>query len=105
MSVRATRNSALSRSAELAGKAPISPVHASPAIRSFSQRAGFRTGVAAAVAGILYGSCSAAFAQAAPAADQAPATGSNNELQEVVVTATAQSVKKLDASYNIVTAS
>jgi outer membrane receptor protein involved in Fe transport len=103
--MRATRNRALRRSAKLSGKAPISSVHASPAVRTFSQRAAFRNGVAVAVAGILYGTCSAAFAQATPAADQAPATGTNNELQEVVVTATAQSVKKLDASYNIVSAS
>jgi outer membrane receptor protein involved in Fe transport len=91
----------------LAGQAPIPPVHAFPAVRSFSQRAGLRNSVAVAVAGILYASCSAAFAQAAPAAqDQAPATGGNTELQEVVVTANAAGgVKKLDASYNIVTAS
>src|ERR1700689_4822168 len=103
--MRATRNRALRRSAKVTGKAPISSVHASPAVRAFSQRALFRNSVAVAVAGILYGTCSAAFAPATPAADQAPATGTNNELQEVVVTATAQSVKKLDASYNIVTAS
>jgi outer membrane receptor protein involved in Fe transport len=104
--MRATRNRALRRSAKLAGTAPISPVHASPSVRSFSQRALFRSGVAAAVAGILYGSCSAAFAQATAAADQAPSTGTNTELQEVVVTANAAGgVKKLDASYNIVSAS
>src|SRR5579862_9190960 len=62
--------------------------------------------VATAVAGILWGtSAGVAFAQAAPqASDQAPSTGGNAELQEVVVTATAQAVRKLDASYNIVSA-
>jgi outer membrane receptor protein involved in Fe transport len=61
--------------------------------------------VSAAVAGILWGTAGVAWGQAAPAGDQAPSTGGNAELQEVVVTATAQAVKKLDASYNIVTAS
>jgi outer membrane receptor protein involved in Fe transport len=52
------------------------------------------------VAGILYGSGGAAYGQ------EAAKTGSGAEsLQEVVVTATAQGVKKLDASYNIVSAS
>ena len=58
--------------------------------------------LAAAVAGILY--C----ASGAYAADQqAPAAAtstSSNSLEEVVVTASAQGVRKLDASYNIVTA-
>jgi outer membrane receptor protein involved in Fe transport len=66
------------------------------------------TSVAAAVAGILYASAAGlAYAdadQAAPAASPATA-GTTESLQEVVVTATAQGVKKLDASYNIVTAS
>jgi len=62
-------------------------------------RVGAANGVAAAVAGILYGSGGAAYAQEAAPAE---ATGA---LQEVVVTATAQAVKKLDASYNIVSAS
>jgi outer membrane receptor protein involved in Fe transport len=69
--------------------------------------------VAAAVAGIL----SASFAGLAQAADAAPAdqgaaaatanaaTAGGESLQEVVVTASAQAVKKLDASYNIVSAS
>src|SRR6202789_2043953 len=56
--------------------------------------------LAAAVAGILY--C----ASGAYAADQqAPAAAtstSSNSLEEVVVTASAQGVKKLDASFNIV---
>jgi outer membrane receptor protein involved in Fe transport len=69
--------------------------------------------VAAAVAGIL----SASFAGLAQAADAAPAdqgaaaatantaSAGGESLQEVVVTASAQAVKKLDASYNIVSAS
>jgi outer membrane cobalamin receptor len=62
---------------------------------------GAATTVAAAVAGILYGSGGSAYAQeAAPAAASAVAPES---LQEVVVTASAQGVKKLDASFNIVT--
>ena len=54
--------------------------------------------IAAAVAGILY--C----AGSAYAADEAtPAvSASSNSLEEVVVTASAQGVKKLDASFNIV---
>jgi outer membrane receptor protein involved in Fe transport len=62
---------------------------------------GAATTVAAAVAGILYGAGGTAHAQeAAPAATSATAPES---LQEVVVTASAQGVKKLDASYSIVT--
>jgi outer membrane receptor protein involved in Fe transport len=59
--------------------------------------------IAAAVAGILYGaSGAAAYAQSAtPAA----AKSSDNALEEIVVTASAHAVKKLDASYNIVSAS
>ena len=66
------------------------------------------TAVAGAVAGILWGTGGVAWAQAAAQAgaqDQAPETVGGQSLQEVVVTATAQSVKKLDASYNIVAAS
>jgi len=51
------------------------------------------------VAGILWGTGGTAYAQEAAPAEPAGA------LQEVVVTATAQAVKKLDASYNIVSAS
>ena len=55
--------------------------------------------VAAAVAGILYCAGSAyAAEQTAPAA-----TNSDNSLDEIVVTASAQGVRKLDASFNIVT--
>jgi outer membrane receptor protein involved in Fe transport len=56
------------------------------------------TAVAAAVAGILYGVGGGAYA-----ADTSADSG--NQLDEIVVTATAQAVKKLDASYNIVSLS
>ena len=57
------------RSAQLARRAPVSPVAALPAATAFSRRP-WRTacavnGVAAAVAGILYGASGAAYAQAA----------------------------------------
>jgi hypothetical protein len=56
--------------------------------------------VAAAVAGVLY--C----AGGAYAADeQTPAASTANSLDEIVVTASAQGVRKLDASYNIVSLS
>ena len=64
------------------------------------------TSVAAAVSGILCASAAGlAYADqaAAPAAGTTAASGET--LQEVVVTATATGVKKLDASYNIVSAS
>ena len=70
-----------------------------------SFRSGYRGAgpgtLAAAVAGILY--C----ASGAYAADQeaAPASTGGNSLDEIVVTASAQGVRKLDASYNIVSAS
>jgi outer membrane receptor protein involved in Fe transport len=77
-------------------------VKSNRALRASAQPFRAATTVGAAVAGILWGTGGVAWAQAV-APDQAPATG--GELQEVVVTATAQSVRKLDASYNIVTAS
>src|SRR5256714_5016861 len=100
--MRVKSNKALGRSARLARRAPSSPVVVLPAATSFPRRPWLRVGaansVAAAVAGILYGSGGAAYAQG-----QAGATAPGAEaLQEVVVTATAQAVKKLDASYNIV---
>jgi hypothetical protein len=55
--------------------------------------------VAAAVAGILY--C----AGSAYAADEQAAAPTTSSLDEIVVTASAQGVKKLDASYNIVSLS
>jgi outer membrane receptor protein involved in Fe transport len=102
--MRIKSNKALHRSARLARRAPSSPVVAPPAATSFPRqpwlRVGAANGVAAAVAGILYGSGGAAYGQEAAATTSGPAA-----LQEVVVTATAQGVKKLDASYNIVSAS
>lgn len=93
-------NKALRRSALLARRARISPVVALPAATSFARRprlrVGAANGIAAAVAGILY--C----ASAAYAADETAASTAGNALEEVVVTASAQAVKKLDASYNIV---
>ena len=66
-------------------------------------------GVAAVVAGILGGAGLAvpAHAQTAAAGAQAQTSGSaqtSQNLQEVVVTATATQVRKLDASYNVVAA-
>jgi outer membrane receptor protein involved in Fe transport len=86
-----------------------SPAH-SPTLRlpdpvAFTRGARIRgagaTTVAAAVAGILYCAGGANQAQAQVAA--APATG-NAALEEIVVTATATGVRKLDASYNIISA-
>ena len=101
--MRVKSNKALRRSARLARRAPNSPVVALYAATSFPRRpwlrVGAANGVAVAVAGILYGSGGTAYAQQAAPAEPPGA------LQEVVVTATAQAVKKLDASYNIVSAS
>jgi outer membrane receptor protein involved in Fe transport len=60
--------------------------------------------LAAAIAGILYcasGAYAADEQTTAPATSAAASTGSNS-LEEVVVTASAQGVRKLDASFNIV---
>jgi hypothetical protein len=91
----------------MARRAPVSPVAALPAAIAFSRRPWLKAcavnGVAAAVAGILSGVSGTAYAQ-----DQAPSGGvtSDENLQEVVVTANAaQGVRKLDASYNIVSVS
>ncbi|MGO9802155.1 MAG: TonB-dependent receptor [Steroidobacteraceae bacterium] len=98
--MRGKNKQALRRSAQLPDASL--PVVARPGRR-------FGVTVASAVAGILYASV-AGLAYAAPA-DQAAATSSTEapaggeSLQEVVVTASAQAVKKLDASYNIVSAS
>ena len=81
-------------------------VNNSKTVRASARPLGAATTVAAAVAGILWGTGGVAWAQAgAPAQDQAPATLGGQSLQEVVVTSTAQGVKKLDASYNIVSVS
>jgi outer membrane receptor protein involved in Fe transport len=60
--------------------------------------------LAAAVAGILYCATSAQVyaADAADTTAAAPAASESSDLQEIVVTASAQGVRKLDASYNIV---
>ncbi|MGB6602984.1 MAG: TonB-dependent receptor plug domain-containing protein [Steroidobacteraceae bacterium] len=113
--MRAKSNQAIRRSAPLANTS----------VSSATARPGRRIGatsVAAAVTGILYASVAGlayaadgsgtatssatASGDQAAAASAAPAGPSTSEsLQEVVVTATAQSVRKLDASYNIVSAS
>lgn len=101
--MRAKSNKALRRSARLAAPDTTSSLTALPAIASFPRR----PLIGAAVAAILYGAAGsavhAADQAAAPAAGTTAASGEN--LQEVVVTATAQGVKKLDASYNIVSIS
>src|SRR5256885_16371731 len=65
--MRVKSNKALRRSARLARRAPSSPVVVLPAATSFPRRPWLRVGaansVAAAVAGILYGSGGAAYAQ------------------------------------------
>ena len=96
--MRGKNNKALRRSAQ-SENAFVSPATPKP-----GRRVG-TTSVAAAVAGILYASVGGlAYADdQAAAANTAPASGES--LQEVVVTASAQSVKKLDASYNIVSVS
>jgi outer membrane receptor protein involved in Fe transport len=94
--MRVKSNKALRRSARLAQRATASSV----SVLSLP-RIGAANTIAAAVAGILYGASGAAYAQeAAPAA--APSAVAPESLQEVVVTASATGVKKLDASYSIV---
>jgi len=66
--------------------------------RRFGPRAAALNTVAAAVAGILY--CSGPTYAQQTQVEAAP--GAENSLEEVVVTASATGVKKLDASYNIV---
>ncbi|HEX4647183.1 MAG TPA: hypothetical protein VH111_00005, partial [Steroidobacteraceae bacterium] len=97
--MRVKSNKALRTSARLTD-ASTSPAVARPGRR-------FGATVAGAVAGILYASAAGlAYAadQPQPAAPNQTTT-SGETLQEVVVTASAQAVKKLDASYNIVSAS
>jgi outer membrane receptor protein involved in Fe transport len=103
--MRVKSNNALRRSAHQARRASTASVVELRARIPFPRRSLPRIGaantVAAAVAGILYGAGSTAIAQeAAPAAASATAPES---LQEVVVTASAQGVRKLDASFSIVT--
>jgi outer membrane cobalamin receptor len=103
--MRVKSNKALRRSARLAQRA--SPAVVLPAATLFPRRPMLRIGaantIAAAVAGILYGSSGTAYAQATPEAAPASAQASQS-LEEVVVTASATGVKKLDASYNIISA-
>src|SRR5262245_43492247 len=100
--MRVKSNKAFRKGARLARQNVASPVHELPPLwRRPVPRVGAATTVAAAVASILYGGGGTAMAQeAAPAAGPATAPES---LQEVVVTASATGVKKLDASYSIVT--
>ncbi|MBS0393725.1 MAG: TonB-dependent receptor [Proteobacteria bacterium] len=72
-----------------------------PESGSLGQRRPATTVLAAAVAGVLYGLGGSALA----ADSTAGAAAGSSTLEEVVVTATPQGVKKLDASFNIVTAS
>jgi outer membrane receptor protein involved in Fe transport len=94
-------NSRLRRNAPLARpRATISPTGASWGLGS---RAATLNTLAAAVAGILYCAGGTAYAQT-PAAAAAP-TSDVSSLDEIVVTASANGVKKLDASYSIVSIS
>ena len=83
---------------------PLSPVFALPVATAISRGLGprFATAntVAAAVAGILYCAGGTAYA-----ADEAAPNSESTALNEIVVTASATGVKKLDASYNIVSVS
>ncbi len=65
---------------------------------------GAASSIATAVASILYGGAAHAQTAPAPAPAATTATATEGTLDEVVVTASAQAVKKLDASYNITTA-
>jgi outer membrane receptor protein involved in Fe transport len=100
--MRVKSNKALHRSVRLARGASTSSLAALPAVASLPRR----PLIGAAVAAILYGvTGNAAYAadQAAAPASESPASG--EKLQEVVITGSAQGVKKLDASYNIVSVS
>jgi outer membrane receptor protein involved in Fe transport len=101
--MRVKSNKAFRQSARPARQAFASADFGLPAGGALWMRTVPRSGattIAAAVAGILYGAGGTAYAQeAAPAAASAVAPES---LQEVVVTASATGVKKLDASYSIV---
>jgi hypothetical protein len=95
--MRVKSNKALRRSARLARRACTS-LTALPAVASFPRR----PLIGAAVAAILYGGAGVAHAQQAQPAEAGPTSPTGESLQEVVVTATATGLKKLDASYNIV---
>src|SRR5215469_4251240 len=107
--MRGKSNNALRTSARLGRRVSESSTVELPAPSALWRRTMPRVGaantVAAAVAGILYGAGGTAMAQqAAPAATPAaaPSAVAPESLQEVVVTATAQGVRKLDASFSIV---
>ncbi len=72
-------------------------------LKILQKRAPAATSIAAAVAAVLYGASGGAFAAANDAPDAS--AGNSETLNEIVVTASAQAVKKLDASFNITTAS
>src|SRR2546430_5316292 len=97
--MRVKSNKALRRSARLARRASMSAVAALPAQASILGRPGPRIGagsIAAAVAGILWGTGGAAYAQ-----EPVPAGGEPAEaLQEGVGTASAAGVEEIAAGYN-----
>jgi len=97
--MRVKSNKALRRSARLARQASTSSLADLPAIAAFPRR----PLIGAAVAAILYGTAGQVAYAADQPAEAAATAGPNAEsLQEVVVTASATGVKKLDASYSIV---
>ncbi|HME39238.1 MAG TPA: TonB-dependent receptor [Steroidobacteraceae bacterium] len=80
-----------------------SPAHALPVVGAISRlgpRVAGLNAVAAAVAGILY--CAGGTVHAADTDTAASASTETSALDEIVVTASARGVKKLDASYNII---
>jgi hypothetical protein len=85
----------------LARRVATSTAELLPAAAAFSRR----PLIGAAVAAILCGTAGHAYAADQAAAAPAPASTSGESLSEIVVTATAVGVKKLDASYNIVSLS
>ena len=101
--MRVKSNKAFHRNARSTLRASTASLTTLPAVASFARR----PLIGAAVAAVLYGAAGnavyAADQAAAPAAGTTAASGET--LQEVVVTATATGVKKLDASYNIVSLS
>ncbi len=104
--MRMKGHQAFRRHARSARRAAVAEVMTLPAVRLPRRpSSGAAQTIAAAVAGILYGSSGAVYAQQAQEA--AAPTGSaqaSQSLEEVVVTATAVGVKKLDASYNVISA-
>jgi len=97
-------NSRFRRNAQLARpRATISPVLGATGIsRGLRSHAASLNMLAAAVAGILYCAGSAYAADEQTPAAVPGVSASSNSLEEVVVTASAQGVRKLDASFNIV---